>query len=79
MSYVGEFIKRLKRALTPLPVVKDDDAQYRDIIKAAEEEAAAELDAAGVVRQIGWTEIFWSAKKDILRQKYGLRWKPPRR
>ena len=78
MGFVGDIVSRLKRALTPLPSVTDDSEEYGEIIKAAGDEAEAELDAAGVVRQIGWTETFWEAKKQILREKYGLKWKPPK-
>lgn len=76
MGHVGGMLAKLKRAIGPS--ITDDDEEHKGIIEAAEQEAEAELDAAGVVRQIGWTETFWAAKKRILREKYGLKWKPPR-
>lgn len=60
-------------------MVTDESVEYKAIIEAAGREAAEELDAAGVVRQIGWTEIYWETKRRILRDKYGLREKPPKR
>ena len=78
MGTIARFFARLRQALTPLPLARDDDPQYRSLIEAADREAEAELDAAGIPRQIGWTETFYDAKRDILRKKYGLRWKRPR-
>ena len=78
MSSIRSFVGRLKQALTPPRMITDDDAEYRDIIEAAEREAEESLDEAGIPRQIGWTETFLETKRFILRKKYGLRWKPPR-
>jgi hypothetical protein len=78
MSSFLDILTRWKQALTPLPTITDADEEYREILDAAGQEAEEQLDAAGVPRQIGWTETFLDTKKFILRKKYGLKWKPPK-
>ena len=78
MPTIRDLLNRLRQALTPPRTITDDDVEYKSIIEAAGREAADSLDEAGIPRQIGWTETFVETKKQILREKYGLRWKPPK-
>lgn len=76
MRSMRDIFSAWRRALTPLPTISDEDAEYQSVIEAAEEEARDILEAAGVPRQIGYTEIYHEAKQHVLKSKYGLRWKP---
>lgn len=78
MHAMGDFLAKLKGALTPLPRITDDDPAHQYILAEAGRQAEQELDDAGVPRQIGWTETFLATKQAILREKYGVRWRPPR-
>jgi len=63
---------------TRLPIVQEEDPVHQKVLEAASREAHQALYDAGVPVQIGYETIFTGLKQKILREKYGLDWKPPR-
>jgi hypothetical protein len=53
----------------------EDDPKFKSIIEAAGREAEAEL--ANEPKGIGYCHDYWSTKKRILKEKYGVDWKSP--
>ncbi len=72
-------IHRADEAWTPAPAPLDDDPVPKDIFDQVQKEAEEVLFNAGVPVQIGYTEILQAQTKQILKEKYGLEWNPPRR
>lgn len=54
---------------------KEDDPKFQAQIKAAEEEADAAL--FEIKGKMGYCHAFWEKKKQILKEKYGIKWKSP--
>jgi hypothetical protein len=55
----------------------DSHLQYAEVLRAAEEQAAAELSAEGLGEGFGYCHFFWPKKKEILWQRFGLHWQTP--
>src|SRR5438067_2189468 len=54
---------------------QESDPKLREVFAAAD--AAAKRRVANVKRDEKFIFHFWSAKKDVLRHKYGIDWKSP--
>jgi hypothetical protein len=52
----------------------ENDPKYKEIFTRVEMEVEQEL---GNFRPIGYCHLFWSMKKQILKEKYGIDWKTP--
>jgi hypothetical protein len=63
------------------PAIKCDpienDPAFFETLKLANHDAEAELLATGHKHGLGWCHLFWSVKKRILKEKYGIDWKSP--
>jgi len=55
---------------------KEYDAKYRKVIKAAEDEAHAEMKRNGSFGGFGSVHTFWHLKKEMLKAK-GIEWRSP--
>lgn len=55
----------------------DDDPRYAAIIAEAERAADAELAEIGFTIEMGYCYPFWSAKKRILKERFGIDWQTP--
>ncbi|ANJ66220.1 hypothetical protein A9404_01480 [Halothiobacillus diazotrophicus] len=55
----------------------DDDPRYAAIIAEAEQAAEAELSSIGISFGMGYCYPFWSAKKQILKERFGIDWQTP--
>jgi hypothetical protein len=53
----------------------EDEPKLKPVLEAAEKEALAQL--ADQRQVFGFCHLFWSTKKEILKEKYGLDWKTP--
>ncbi len=52
----------------------ENDPKYKEIFTRVEMEVEQEL---GNYRPMGYCHMFWSMKKQILKEKYGIDWKTP--
>ena len=71
MKTVGEYI--IMSSL--LHDKQEDDPKLKRKFKAATK--AAEKECNSKKNQMGYCHAFWGAKKRILKDKYGIDWKPP--
>lgn len=55
----------------------DDDPRYAAIIAEAEQAAEAELASIGISFGMGYCYPFWSTKKQILKDRFGIDWQTP--
>ncbi len=53
----------------------ESDPRLKQIFAMAD--AVAEQELAGTRRSLGFCHLFWSTKKRILKEKYGVDWKTP--
>ena len=74
MSFLKRLVAKARKWLRPLPVVTDEMAEYREIVAAVEEQVRRDLEPMPV--QIGYDYAFNEHKKRLLREKYGLNWRP---
>jgi hypothetical protein len=54
----------------------EDDPVYHAVLEAADKEAREETDRNGS-NKLGSVHGFWSRKKEILKEKYGVEWRTP--
>ena len=52
----------------------ENDPKYKEILTRVEKDIEQEL---GDYRPLGYCHLFWSMKKQILKEKYGIDWKSP--
>jgi hypothetical protein len=55
----------------------DDNPDYAPVLHAASEQARAELKSERIWGRIGYCQVFWDRKQQILWQRYGIRWQIP--
>jgi len=55
----------------------EDNPKIKSIIDAADRETNTELKNSQFRDQMGFCHVFWSTKKGILKEKYGIEWKTP--
>ncbi|MEX2680607.1 MAG: hypothetical protein Q6373_003355 [Candidatus Sigynarchaeota archaeon] len=57
----------------------EDDPAVKAILPAVDKEAEALVKKRSKRKkgQMGYCHLFWSAKQEILRKKYGIEWKSP--
>ena len=54
----------------------EDDPNVKPLLRAAEKEAKSAEELQGP-RRFGWVHGYWSVKKRILKEKYGIDWRTP--
>ena len=52
----------------------ENDPKYKEILASVDMEIELEL---GESRPLGYCHLFWSMKKQILKDRYGIDWKSP--
>jgi hypothetical protein len=55
----------------------EDDPNFQPMIEAAEKDADAQLANHPERNRLGFCHLFWKTKKQILRDKYGIKWRSP--
>ncbi len=58
----------------------EDDPKYQSIFASIDDEVEASLAREGYSLEkvgMGFCHMFWSAKTGLLKEKYGIDWKPP--
>ena len=56
---------------------QERDPKKRKLIKAAETEAEYSMEQDGTIKLGGACHILWGRQQDILREKYGMKWRTP--
>ena len=52
----------------------EDDPKYKDILLSVDKEIDKQL---GDFRPMGYCHVYWSMKKQILKEKHGIEWLSP--
>jgi len=53
------------------------DPKLKDVFADARKKAEANLQARGVVRQLGYSHLYWAELKKVLQESYKIRWWSP--
>ena len=53
------------------------DPKLKDVFAEARKKAEANLQARGVVRQLGYCHAYWAELKKVLQEAYKIRWWSP--
>lgn len=56
----------------------ENDPEFKDIIEAVMSEVMEELADHPSNGKLGFCHAIWSAKKRILKEKYGIDWRTPK-
>ena len=56
---------------------QERDPKKRALIKAAETEAEYSMEQDRTIELEGSCHILWERQQDILREKYGIKWRTP--
>lgn len=52
----------------------ENDPKYKEILSSVDQEIEQQL---GDSRPMGYCHVFWSMKKQILKDRFGIDWKSP--
>ena len=66
-----------EKKLKPIFQDRIDAILRKAYLEIAEIETEAELETHPMKEEIGFCHIFWSTKKSILKEKYGVDWMTP--
>ena len=75
MKYVPKKIKEVQRSRSSHKYDPVEDTE--EYLKVKDEVDKLAQEAVGNFRGLGTCHIFWRAKKQILKEKYGIEWKCP--
>ncbi len=56
---------------------QEKDSKKKKLINGAETEAEYSMEQDGTIKLDGACHILWGRQKDILSEKYGMKWRSP--